>query len=323
MKTSALTARTIALLIAGGLIAFLAGCSSPDDSAAQSSSTFTPVTITHEYGSATIDAKPTRIVTLTTAWSDTLGALNIPITAQFAAKGYAKYQWSPASNAEVVEVADPTQVTVAEVAKFKPDLILAGYLGSEDQYKKLAEVATTIPVLKKGATADTWESLTTTAGKIFGEQAAAQKVIDETNAKISAFKSEYKGAQGKTFTFAQAMPTGQIGAVNTTDDAAAGLLAQLGFTLNPEVAKQHTAGSTRSRISSERLDLLNSDLLVAYVPGGDFAAVRALPGWSSLTPVRNGTVVYLDDKTQPAFSVPSAPSVEFVINSIKEAAGKL
>ncbi len=80
-------------------------------------------------------------------------------------------------------------MTVAELAKFNPDLILAGYLGSEDQYNKLKEIAPTIPVLTKGATADTWEQLTTTAGKMFGVGDQAQKLIDATNGEISTFKS--------------------------------------------------------------------------------------------------------------------------------------
>ncbi len=118
-------------------------------------------------------------------------------------------------------------------------------------------------------------------------------------------------------------PTGQVGAINSTKDAAAGLIAQLGFTLNPQVAALHNGQSTRALISPERIDLLNSDLLVVYVPGGNNAVVNQVPGWSNLTAVKNGTVVYLDDKTQPAFSVPSAPSVGFVIDTLNPVAAKL
>ncbi|OZC30487.1 ABC transporter substrate-binding protein [Gordonia polyisoprenivorans] len=323
MKNTRPMLRGLVVAVAVGLIAFLGACSSPDDDSSQSSSSFTPVTIDHEYGSTEITAKPTRVVTLLSDWTDTLAALNIPITAAFVPKGTPTFSWTPANNAQVVEVADPTQVTVAELAKFNPDLILAGYLGSEDQYNKLKEIAPTIPVLTKGATADTWEQLTTTAGKIFGVGDQAQKLIDDTNGEISTFKSNNAKAQGKTFTFAQVGPTGQVGAINSTKDAAAGLIAQLGFTLNPQVAALHNGQSTRALISPERIDLLNSDLLVVYVPGGNNAVVNQVPGWSNLTAVKNGTVVYLDDKTQPAFSVPSAPSVGFVIDTLNPVAAKL
>ncbi|MGV9670967.1 ABC transporter substrate-binding protein [Gordonia sp. NPDC003504] len=323
MRNSRLMLRGLVVAVAIGMTAFLGACSSPDEDSSSSDASFSPVTITHEYGSTEIKAKPTRVVTLLTDWTDTLAALDIPITASFVPESSPTYSWTPQNNAEVVKVADPTQVTVAELAKYNPDLILAGPLGDQNRYNQLSEIAPTIPLINKGATVDTWEQLATTTGQIFGVQDQAQKLIDETNAKISKFKSDNPGSQGKTFTFAQVMPTGQIGAVNTTEDPAAGLIAQLGFTLNPEVAAQHTEGQTRSRISPERIDLLNSDLLIAYVPGGDFAAVQKIPGWSNLTAVKNGTVVFLNDDTQPAFSVPSAPSVGFVINTLNPVAAKL
>ncbi len=325
VKHTRRTTRALAVLLTAGLIGFLAACSSSDDDNASSSSSesFTPVTIDHEFGSTKIDKKPTKVVSLITDWTDTLAALNVPITAEFVPQGSTSFEWTPKHDSEVVQVADPSQVSVGELAKYQPDLILAGYLGDKSRYDKLAEIAPTIPVLVKGATADTWEKITTTAGEIFGKQQQATELVDSTNKKIADFKSQHPAAMGKTFTFAQVGPTGQVGAINTTEDAAAGLIAQLGFTLNPKVAEQHKEGSTRSLISAERIDLLDSDLLVVYVPGGDPAVAERVPGWSSLPAVKNGTVIFLDDNTQPAFSVPSAPSVGFVIDKLDPVAAKL
>ena len=325
VKHTRRTTRALAVLLTAGLIGFLAACSSSDDDNASSSSSesFTPVTIDHEFGSTKIDKKPTKVVSLITDWTDTLAALNVPITAEFVPQGSTSFEWTPKHDSEVVQVADPSQVSVGELAKYQPDLILAGYLGDKSRYDKLAEIAPTIPVLVKGAPADTWEKITTTAGEIFGKQQQATELVDSTNKKIADFKSQHPAAMGKTFTFAQVGPTGQVGAINTTEDAAAGLIAQLGFTLNPKVAEQHKEGSTRSLISAERIDLLDSDLLVVYVPGGDPAVAERVPGWSSLPAVKNGTVIFLDDNTQPAFSVPSAPSVGFVIDKLDPVAAKL
>lgn len=315
--------RALAVLLTAGLIGFLAACSSSEDDASSSSSeSFAPVTIDHEYGSTTIDKKPTKVVSLLTDWTDTLAALNIPITAEFVPQGTPSFEWTPRHDSEVIQVADISQVSVGEIAKYQPDLILAGYVGDKSRYDKLAEIAPTIPVLTKGATVDTWEKIATTTGQIFGKQQQASELVDSTNKKIADFKAKYPAAVGKTFTFAQVGPTGQVGAINTTDDAAAGLIAQLGFTLNPKVAAEHKEGSTRSLISAERIDLLDSDLLVVYTPGGDPAVAERVPGWSSLPAVKKGTVVFLDDKTQPAFSVPSAPSVGFVINTLDPVAAK-
>ncbi|MFT4125522.1 MAG: ABC transporter substrate-binding protein [Gordonia sp. (in: high G+C Gram-positive bacteria)] len=322
MKSSRTLLRAITLALAASLIAFLGACSADDESTADSD--FTPVTIQHAFGSTTIDAAPTRVVSLFADWTDTLAALDIPMVARFAESGHENFPWTPANDAEVVPVADISQVSIDQIAKFNPDLILAGP-GAADEaaYKKFSALAPTLPVLKQGTTVDTWESLAETAGKIFGKQDAATELISKTNAEIAAFKQQHPAAAGKTFIFAQVTPQG-FGAVNSTEDASAGLLAQLGFTLEPGIAALHEAGgATRARLSAERVDLLNSDLLVVYLPQGDRNVVNQIPGWNNLKAVRNGTVVYITDAEHGAFSVPSAPSVGFVIKTITPAVAKL
>ena len=211
---------------------------------------------------------------------------------------------------------------IADIAALKPDIILAGYLGDRAYYDRLTAVAPTIPVMKKGATVDTWEDLATAAGKIFTEQDQAKQLIATTQGNIDKFTADHPGAMGKTFTFAQFQPTGNIGAINSTDDPAAGLLAQLGFTLNPKLAAQHSGSATRTPISAERIDLLDSDLLVAWTLG-DRSALEKVPGWDSLTAVRNNTVVYLTNDNAPAFGVPSAPSVNYVISLLDPVAARM
>ncbi|MGW0039551.1 ABC transporter substrate-binding protein [Gordonia sp. NPDC003376] len=323
MKRSTLMVRGLVVAAALSMVALLGACSSPDEDSSSSSTAYTPVTIDHEFGSTTIDAQPQRVVTLLTDWSDTLAALDIPITAQFVEQGHETFPWTPEHKTELVAVNDISQVGVAEIAKFDPDVILAGYLGDEERYKKLSEIAPTVPVITKGSMVDSWELVTTTAGKIFGKQEQAQQLIDETNGEISAFKSKYPSAVGKTFTFAQVGPTGQVGVVNSTEDASAGLLAQLGFTLDPQIAALHNGSATRALISPERINLLNSDLLVVYLPGGDQNVLEQVPGWSDLKAVRNGTVIYITNDNHAAFSVPSAPSVSYVIQTVSPAAAKL
>ncbi len=319
-RTSVVTA------VAAVLIAIIAGCSAPDENTSSSAAAFTPVTIDHEYGSTTIDAPPTRVVTISTNWTDTLAALDIPISARIVEKGYAgvnnEFPWTPKNDAEVKVVDSLASMDVAEVAALKPDLILAGYLGDRSYYDRLAKIAPTIPVMEKGVSVDTWQDVATTAGKIFGKQDAAAALITKTQGNIDKFKADHPAAVGKTFTFAQFQPTGNIGAINSTKDSAAGLLASLGFTLNPKLAAQHNGSATRSPISAERIDLLDSDLLVAWTLG-DRSTLEKVPGWNSLTAVRDDTVVYLTNDNAPAFGVPSAPSVDYVISLLNPVAARM
>jgi iron complex transport system substrate-binding protein len=309
------------------LVALVSACSAPaEDDSSSSSATYTPVTIDHEYGSTTIDKRPERVVTLLTNWTDTLAALDIPITAEFKEQGYAgpnnTFEWTPEHTSEVKVVPSVAALDISELAAYKPDLILAGYVGDQKNYDRLSAVAPTIPVMQKGATVDTWEDVASTTGKIFGKESEADDLIKQTDAKIATFKSDHPNSVGKTFTFAQFQPTGQIGAINSTKDSAAGLLAQLGFVLNPKLAAEHKGSATRSPISPERVDLLDSDLLVAWSLGDD-SVYQRVPGWDNLTAVKDDTVVYLTNDNAPAFGVPSAPSVDYVIGLLNPVAPRL
>lgn len=62
-------------------------------------------------------------------------------------------------------------------------------------------------------------------------------------------------------------------------------------------------------------------MLLAYTLG-DPAALNRIPGYNTLTAVRNGTVVYLNNDTSPAFGVPSAPSVDYVTQTLGQVASK-
>ncbi|MFW0790742.1 ABC transporter substrate-binding protein [Gordonia sp. CPCC 205333] len=318
--------KAIGIALAVTLFGFLAGCSTPDDEA-QSSTAYTPVTVNHEFGSTQITQRPTRVVTLLTNWTDTLAALDIPITAQFGEQGYSgkdnKFPWTPAHGGETIIVKSLADMDITKLAQLNPDLILAGYVGQKETYDRLSKLAPTIPVMKKGATVDTWEDIATTTGKIFGKQDQAAKLVSDTNAKIEKFKTDNAGAMGKTFVFAQFQPTGGIGAVNNAEkDPSAGLLTQLGFKLYPPLAAQNKGGPTRSLISSERVDLLNSDLLIAWPLAANFD-FNKIPGWTNLTAVRNGTVLEVSNDNVPAFGVPSAPSVSYVIDLLTPIAQKL
>ncbi|MEE3850354.1 iron-siderophore ABC transporter substrate-binding protein [Gordonia sp. LSe1-13] len=326
MKNKRFALRAPLVAATAALIALVAGCSAPSEESSDSSAPYTPVTIEHEYGSTTIDNRPERVVTLLTNWTDTLAALDIPITAEFKEQGYAgpnnEFEWTPEHESEVKVVGSLSSLDISEIAAYEPDLILAGYLGDERRYEQLSGLAPTIPVMQEGATVDTWEDIATTTGQIFGVEDEAEALVTDTNERIEQFKSDHPDAMGKTFTFAQFQPTGQIGAINSTKDSAAGLLEQLGFTLNPALAEQHNGTATRSPISTERIDLLNSDLLVAWTLGDD-SVYQNVPGWDNLTAVQNDTVVYLTNDNAPAFGVPSAPSVDYVIGLLNPVADRM
>ncbi|MFW0789037.1 ABC transporter substrate-binding protein [Gordonia sp. CPCC 205333] len=308
-----------------GLLLVLSACSSPDDESSSSGGAYTPVTIAHQYGSTTIDALPQRVITVGGNWTDTLVALDVPIVAEYrlfsdgAPAG--KTPWTPDHKSEVINVNSTADVDLTKLAAFKPDVILAGYLGSKAIYDQLSKLAPTIPVISKEAVMDTWQELTTTGGKIFAKSDKATELIKGVDDKLGAFKQKYPAAQGKTFTFGTATPEGQIGVVTNAKDPSSLLLAQMGLRLDPGVASVSGSKSGRAFISPERMDVLSSDLLLMWIrQGSPESLATKLPGWSELKSVKGNTVTYLDNTSQAAFNYPSILSVPYAITLVEPAA---
>lgn len=302
----------------------LAACSGSSDDSSDSGD-FTPVTIDHQYGSTTIESAPTRVVTMFPTWTDTLAALDIPIEATFVSEGYSgkdnRFPWTPEHDAEIIPISGdfPGAVTTAQLAALEPDLILAGYTGDEETYQRFNSVAPTIPVVTPDAILDSWQVVAEQTGKIFGKEQAATDLIDQTNQNIAEFKAEFPNTQGKTFTYAQIRPDGQLGVVASNTDPTAKLQEDLGFVLNPAIVEANTDGAARMAISSERVDLLDSDMLIAWTMG-DESSVERIPGWDNLTAVENGSVIFVTNDDSQGFTSPSAPSVDWVIEQISKIA---
>ncbi len=314
----------IALL---ALCALVAGCSSAtDDTSTDGDAAYTPVTVHHQYGDTVIDKKPTRVITLLGNWTDTLVALGVPITAEYVPMGFGgagdRFAWTPEHSSEVHAVGNILQLDVEELAKYQPDLILAGYVGDQANYDKLSKLAPTIPAIATDSVMDTWEQVTTTAGEIFGAQDKAKSLVDGVNDKIAQFKKDYPATEGKTADFAQVMGS-QVNVIASATDPATRLLGQLGFGLSAGVKAMPVSGSGRIPVSAERIGDLNGDLMVAWPVGGGPEAFDRVPGWNALPSVQAGATLYLNNDNAAAFSYPSVYSVPFAIDLLGPAAAKV
>ena len=300
-------------------------CSSADsDSDSSSSSSAGPVTITHQYGTTEIPSTPSRPVTLNWTWADSLIKLDVPITAEFVLEGYSgennRFEWTPEHSSTVVPyTATPD---IATLAKYKPDVILAGFLPDKASWERLQQIAPTIPVLEQGTQVDSWEDVTTTAGEIFDKRTQAADAVAEVNDQLAQVKSTYPKAQGKTFSFAQFTQENQLGVITSDSDAASKLMGQMGLVLDPAV-KSLSPNGDRTLVSPERIDVLRSDLLILWPLAGGPEAFEKVPGFTSLPAVQRGSTVYLDNTNAAAFSSPSIYSVPWAIKKVEPALAKI
>ncbi|MGY2061989.1 ABC transporter substrate-binding protein, partial [Nocardia gipuzkoensis] len=79
------------------------------------------------------------------------------------------------------------------------------------------------------------------------------------------------------------------------------------------------ANQGRAQLSTERLNELDTDLLVAgYSPGLD-EKYRQLPGYNELPAVKKGAVVFLTVQEISAINQPTALSLPYMLNKISPA----
>src|SRR6185436_17073350 len=151
-----------------------------------------PVTIEHKYGSTTITAAPKRIVVAGLREQDSLLALGVvPVatTEWYGNHPGAIFPWAEqalgdAPKPEVLSFTDGIQFE--KIAALRPDLILAVYSGlTQKEYDTLSKLAPT--VAQPPGQVDwgsSWQDEITTVGRAIGKPKEAEKLRDETQAKL-------------------------------------------------------------------------------------------------------------------------------------------
>ena len=271
----------VALLAA---VAVLAACSStpsdestsgtersggPTVGSSDGSSAF-PVTIEHTFGETTIEAKPTRIVTVGLTDHDALIALGtVPVGVTEWLEKYpgAVGPWAidDLDGAAVPEVVGgPQGMNLEAIANLQPDLILGLYAGiSETDYATLSQIAPT--VAQPGDVVDygiSWQDQTRTVGRVLGETAAADALVADVEAEFAAAKQanpDFEGSEGIVATIYNDKIS-----IYAAQDGRGRFMSSLGFTQSDEITE--LANDTFSAdVSMERVDLVDADVLVWIV----------------------------------------------------------
>ncbi|BCY11517.1 ABC transporter substrate-binding protein [Actinoplanes sp. L3-i22] len=202
---------TAATLLALTVAIGLTGCGGDEPATttaeAGAAATGFPLTITHAFGSTTIARKPQRVVAL--GWNDlaVANALGADVV------GAVKY-FDPASpnlpyiKKPLPEEAlglDAAQINLEKVASYKPDVILATSSNQlkPETYATLSKIAPVV-AYAKSLYGSTMEEDAQLIGKAIGDDAGAQKLIDEAHAAIEKTKTDLPNIAGKTYLYGQA-----------------------------------------------------------------------------------------------------------------------
>ncbi|MFZ2509964.1 MAG: ABC transporter substrate-binding protein [Gordonia sp. (in: high G+C Gram-positive bacteria)] len=307
---------SVALLLS--VMLAVSACSAPDEAGGDGG----PVQVNTPQGPVTIEHTPKRIVTLGAQWTDTALAFGVTPVAyldQAAMLGGTPAPWVGVK----LERSTPLAMDnlVAEIAKAKPDLILAeGFMATAqpETFAKIRELAPTIPGVS-GQQVDKWADLVTLFGTVTHRTGLAKEIIDRVNGKISQVKADLPGLKGKAYALAYMFSSDQIQVMADPNDAAGLLFTELGMKVAPKIAAAYAAQrQPRFPISTENVPLLESDFLAITAQTDALRTeLRKLPGYANLSAVRDGAVANLSVAEITGLNQPSPLSIPYLLDQMR------
>ncbi|MBM7789087.1 ABC transporter substrate-binding protein [Tenggerimyces flavus] len=255
--------RLASVIFAGALLAAAAACGSSSPEAAAPAPTeggattpaaaqAFPVTIKHQFGTTTIPAKPTRVVTVGFNEADFALAFGVKPLGVRDFIGEFKEETRPwaqeaLGGTQPVNVGD--EINFEKVAALQPDLILGLYsFVDKVQFDKLAAIAPTVGPVTADGNID-WKEQTLLTGMALGQDDKAKQLVADVEKKFADAKAANQAFQGKKLGAMFGLD-GQVWILEPTDPRAQ-FFTNLGF----------AAPAKSGQISGEQLQLLENDVL--------------------------------------------------------------
>lgn len=316
--------------VAAVAVLALSACSGTDDSAGSGETTAAggspasegafPATVDTKFGEITIESRPERIVAL--GWGDAETALSLgyqPVGASdwLAFGGDGVGPWAEGQYDESPEIIDTLEPSYEAIAALEPDLILdVKSSGDQDRYDRLSEIAPTVGVPEGG------DSYLTT-GQQQLELISAALGVPEKGAELeaqlddafAAARDAHPDWDGKTIAAATRTSEGWGAYIEGGDRV--DFLENLGFVQSPTIADLPVSSSGFSvDISSEQLDLLDADLIVAFPIYIDTAEITDDPQWQAIPAVADGRAVVIDGDLSSAYSLGTIGAQQYALDNL-------
>lgn len=288
MRTTRAFRRGTALVAGLAAVLTLAACGQDDSSSDSGTTTLEvtdefPVTIEHAFGETVVDEEPKRVATW--GWGSTEAAIAsgvypVAIAEQLwtVGKGNLLPWVEEAYDAKGVDHPallpdDGTGATVPydEFIAAKPDLIVAPYSGiTEEQYKKLSDIAPTIAYPEAPWTT-TWQDTISITAKALGRSEHGDTILADIDSYLADEAKKHPEFEGRTI--AALYPAPSTISLYTELDPRLSMLTKLGFEVAPSVAKLDTSkGGFYFDMSYEKVDEIDADVVVTYFDDDALAA---------------------------------------------------
>lgn len=275
-----------------------------------------PVEITHRFGTASIPAKPRRIVSLSYIGHDFLLALGetpYALRKWYGNDPYGVWPWGHAALGDARPVVMQGQIDIERIAAMEPDLITAQWSGiTKREYALLSRIAPTIaPRAEYGDFGSPWPEMLRTLGRATGTLAKAESIITriETRfAKIRAAHPAWSGATGVMVWI------GEIGACRESDIRGQFMQA-LGFHA-PEALDRIAGTPIYARVPGEDLAAIDVDALIWLDSATSVDTLARIPLRHTLRAHQQGREIYADQMLASALSHSSPLSLDYALDRL-------
>jgi iron complex transport system substrate-binding protein len=254
---------------ATGLLA--AACSSQEP--ADDTSDDGPATISHAFGETTVPAPPDRVVSAGLTGQDYLlavGVVPVAVTNWFGDQPFGVWPWAQPKlgTAKPAVLNLDNGIQVNEIAKLKPDLIVAADAGVDaDTYDRLTAIAPTIPQSGNDAFFEPWKDQATAIGQAVFAAGEMKSLVDDVDRRFTAVATAHPNFKPKRALLLEGRR--QRGDVVATTDWTTDFLTQMGLAVADSI-EEFTVGQ-RAVIPRERLNnaLGGADVLIWMTDGDD------------------------------------------------------
>jgi iron complex transport system substrate-binding protein len=310
--------RTLLILLIFAALT-IAGCGGDDEPSAAEAGAGFPVTIENKHGTVEISERPVRVVALDFPSADDAIALGV-VPVGMAKVSYAPggvQEWTRAAlKGEQPELLDvDTGMPLERIAALRPDVILAtNAVGLAESWDKLNRIAPVVAGLE-GEGIDSWQDTALRIGRALGREDRARELVDEVEAKVAQARDDNPAFEGRTISFFNFFE-GSPYVINTESDFSIRFLSELGFELPPAVAALRGEDG-RAKISPERLDTLDADVIMGTSPTPDaltdFAQGRV---FQSLDAYGRDAWLQIDLPPATSMAFPSLLSVPYGLDEL-------
>lgn len=284
-----------------------------------------PATVTHKYGTTTVESEPTRIVTLGYNDQDQVLAFGVtPVASRYwyGDETNVIFPWAEASlTGPAPAVLNMPELDFELIATYSPDLIIAIYSGiTEEEYATLSQIAPTVAQL--GDYIDygmPWEETTRLVGAALGQPERAEEIISEIDDLFTTYRAENPIFEESTVAVAAMREDGSNFALFNVEDGRARIITGLGLTIPESIIDVLDPNTFFTNFSNEQLNILNSVDVVTWlqVPfAGGRDAIEKNPLYARLRVATEGRHVFVEGDVDNAIAFNSPLSIAFTLEAI-------